>query len=64
MPRRPSATRMNTGFPNGAIPSSRARAGAAKPASIRPRSFVVPALPDSAIDAVIVFTPRQAAVAC
>jgi hypothetical protein len=55
---------MNTGFPNGAIPSSRARAGAAKPASIRPRSFVEPALPDIAIDAVIVFTPRQAAVAC
>jgi len=51
-------------LPNGAMPSSRARAGAAKPASTRPRSFVVPALPDSAIDAVNVFTPRHDAVAC
>src|SRR5689334_22853495 len=55
---------MNTGLPNGGIPSSRARAGASKPASIRPRSFVVPARPDIAIDAVIVFTWRQDAVAC
>jgi hypothetical protein len=31
---------------------------------MRPRNFVDPALPDIAIDAVIVFTPRHASVAC
>ena len=50
-----SATRTKTGRPNGARPSSRARAGAAKPASTRPRSSVRPALPDIAIETVIVF---------
>ncbi len=64
VPRPSSATRTKTGLPNGGIPSSRARPGSANPASIRPRSLVDPTFPASPIDAVMVLTPRQFAVAC
>jgi hypothetical protein len=54
---------MKTGFPNGCTPSSRSAAGAANPASMRPRSFVRPARPESASAAVSVFTPRHCSLA-
>src|SRR5207247_3879919 len=55
---------MKRGSPNGATASSRADAGAARPAESRPRVLFAPTDPLTAISAVKVRMPRQARVAC
>ena len=60
VPRAPSATRMKTGAPNGATPSSRNAPGT-RPASTRPPMRCPAARPDKPISACMVRTPSHAA---
>jgi hypothetical protein len=62
----PSATSTKNGLPpklTRGNPSSRSRSGSAKPASTRALSFVPPARPESASEAVIVRIARHSATA-